>query len=364
MRPEKAEIRAIVVHAAVPEWDGDTLRSVIEGATKKARRAAKLVEEKMGLRVDSIRVTLPPSPLPASKTIELLREVRGAFATDVYYSVFHAEAVDAEPGQVLEVLGLGPRVYASIATPAPIEEAAKILYEVARHPDKAARFAIAVPGFIETPYFPAGSSLGPVHGLSASLLYPRMLEGRDLYEGFNDVSDLAVELEENLMDIAEELGLEYRGLDLSLSPWMEQSVARVVEQVAGQRIGEIGVAATIREIEELIEELCLDVTCTGFNQVMLPVAEDNVLKERVASNELDIYKLLHLTYACVAGLDMVLVPRRQWTREKAAAILAEITTAANLKEKPLGVRIVAVDAEPGEWIEIGDFGKTPVARIQ
>ena len=63
----------------------------------------------MGLRVDSIRVTLPPSPLPASKTIELLKEARDAFATDVYYSVFHAEAVDAEPGQVLEMTGKAER---------------------------------------------------------------------------------------------------------------------------------------------------------------------------------------------------------------------------------------------------------------
>jgi len=363
MRPEKAEIRAIVVHASVPEWDKDVLREVVRSATMKARRAARIIEEKMGLRVDSVRVTLPPSPLPAGKTVELLESLRGVLDQGVYYALFHAEATGTEPGHVLRVLGIGPRVYASIAAPAPLEEAVRILYEVAKHPDKATRFAVAVPGFVETPYFPAGASLGPVHGLSASLLYPRMLEGRDIYEGFSDVDDLVVELEDNLVDVAEQLGLEYRGLDLSLSPWMEHSVARVVEQAAGLRIGEIGVAATIREIEDLIEELCLDATCTGFNQVMLPVAEDNVLKERVAGGELDVYKLLHLTYACVAGLDMVLVPAKHWTREKARAILAEITTASNLKEKPLGIRVIAVDKEPGEWLEIGDFGETPVARL-
>ena len=363
MRPEKAEIRAVVVHASVPEWRSSVLRDVLRSATEKARRAARLVEERMGLRVDSVRVTLPPSPLPADDTVALLEEARDALASDVYYSLFHAEAVDVEPRHVLRVLDLGERVYASIATPAPVEEAARLLYEVGSNPARAARFAISVPGYVETPYFPAGTSLGPVHGLSASLLYPDMLVGRDLYEGFNDVSDLAVELEENLVDIAEELGLEYRGLDLSLSPWMEKSVARVIEEASGTRIDGIGVAATVREIEELIEELCLDVTCTGFNQVMLPVAEDNVLKQRIAEGSLDVYRLLHLTYACVAGLDMVLVPRSQWSKEKASAIIAETVTASELKQKPLGIRIVAVDAEPGEWIEIGDFGKTPVTRI-
>jgi hypothetical protein len=170
LRPEKAEIRAIVVHASVPEWSTDVLREVLRSATEKARRAARLIEERMGLRVDSVRVTLPPSPLPADDAVAALEEARDVLASDVYYSLFHAEAVDVEPRHVLRVLRLGERVYASIATPAPIEEAARLLYEISSDPGKAAWFAIAVPGYIETPYFPAGTSLGPVHGLSASLL--------------------------------------------------------------------------------------------------------------------------------------------------------------------------------------------------
>jgi uncharacterized protein (UPF0210 family) len=363
LRNEKAEVRAVVVHAVVHDWSSEGVAEAIRRASTYAREAAQRLEERTGIRVDSMRVTLPPSPLSADKTVEVLRGARHALEEGIYYSLLHMEAIDVEPKHVLEVLGLGEKVYAGIATPAPVEEAAKILYEVAKHPDKATRLAIIIPGFVETPYFPAGSSLGPVYGLTVSLLYPKMLEDRDLYEGFSDVSDLVVELDQHLVDIADELGIEYRGMDLSLSPWMDHSVARVIEQASGKKIGDIGVAPVIREVEELIDELCLDVSCTGFNQVMLPVAEDNVLKERVAEGSLDLYKLLHLTYACVAGLDMVLVPQEKWSKELASAILAELVAAQELKNKPLGARVVAVNAEPGEWISIGDFGETPVARI-
>ena len=203
-------------------------------------------------------------------------------------------------------------------------------------------------------------------GLSAALLYPRLLEGRGegIYAAFDDLSEAAMAVEDALLKAAEGLGLEYRGIDLSPSPWMDESVARVVEEMLGGSICEPGAGAVVAELEGLVEDTCMDVECTGFNQVMLPVAEDNVLKERVAEGCLDARWLLHLASSCAAGFDMAPVPLRGWSGEAARRILAELVVAQARKGKPLAARVVAVDAAPGEWVDLGRFGRTPVVRLQ
>ncbi len=357
-------VRALAVHAVVDEWSVEGVAEALRRATRRAREAARLLGELLDVEPWTLRVTLPPAPLGGEEASRVVSEAVEAAGLDpgVLYSVLHLDAASLEPGHVLRVLGSAPNVYASAATPVATERAAVLAAEVAAAgPDRAARFAVTVPGHVETAYFPAGASLGSTTGLSASLLYPRLLEGRNLYAAFDDLADAAAALEDALMKTADRLGLEYRGIDLSLSPWMDESAARVVEEAAGGAcICEPAAAAAVAEIEELIEDTCLDIECTGFNQVMLPPAEDNVLKERAAQGALDASLLLSLSHSCVAGLDMAVLPRTQWGREEAHAAVAVLAVASRHKSKPLGLRVIAVDKQPGDRVELPRFGETPV----
>jgi len=366
-RLDLVRVRALTVHAVIDDWsDASSVARSLSLATQKARRAARLLEERLDVEPWTLRVTLPPAPMPAEEAAPVLEEAvaKAELGDEVLYSLLHVDAASADAENVLRVLRVSDRVYASAYTPLATEAAAELLYTVSRAgPGVATRFALTVPGPLETPYLPAGSSRGATAGLTAALLYPRLLEGRNLYAAFDDLGDAAAELEEALIGIAEELGLEYRGLDLSLSPWMDESVARIVEEVAGSSICGLGAAAAVAEIEELISDTCLDVECTGYSQVMLAVAEDNVLKERGREGCLTIQRLLHLSTACVAGVDMAPVSLSEWSSEEAKRLIADLAVAARLKEKPLAARIIAVDAAPGETVELPRFGEAPVLRL-
>ncbi|NOZ89072.1 MAG: DUF711 family protein, partial [Crenarchaeota archaeon] len=301
----------------------------------------------------------------AAAVLEEAVKTAGGLSSGIYYGLLRVDAAAAEPGDVLRVLRLGGNVFASVHTPAPTERAAETLWRIAAEgPRVAERFSVSIPGPVESPYLPAGASLSPSSGLSAALLYPRLLRGRSsIYVGFDDLADVAAAVEEALLETAARLGVDYLGLDLSLSPWMDESVAEVIEEYAGASIDSLGVAWTIRDIEELVEDVCSDVACIGYNQVMLPLAEDNLLKKRAVEGKLDLYKLAHLSYTCTAGVDMVPVPRSRWTPETAAALLREVAAAAAVKGKPLGIRLIAADAEAGQFIDMNKFGLVPIVRI-
>ncbi len=367
-RLDLVTVRALTVHAVVEDWGSPgSVAETLRTAATKVRTAARLLEERLDVKPWTLRVTLPPAPLDGRQASRIIREAveaLGGLERGVLYSLLHVDAGAVEAGDVVSVLGLGDNVYASAYTPVATDAAAELLYTVSRAgPGIATRFALTVPGPLETPYLPAGSSRGATTGLTAALLYPRLLEGRNLYAAFDDLSDVAAELEEALTGIAEELGLEYRGLDLSLSPWMDDSVARIVEEVSGSSICGLGAAAAVAEIEELIGDTCLDVECTGYNQIMLAVAEDNVLKERGREGCLTVQRLLHLSTACVAGVDMAPVSLSEWNSEEAKRLIADLAVAARLKEKPLAARIIAVDAAPGETVKLPRFGEAPVLRL-
>ncbi len=367
VRLDLARIRALTVHAVIDDWSSpEAVASSLRRAARAVREAGRLLGELLDAEPWTLRVTLPPTPLEGEEAARVLGEAyRGAgLPGDVFYGLLRADAGAVEPGHVAEILGLGDNVFASIYTPVATERAAEILHRVALLGLPATRFAVTVPGPVETPYFPAGASGGPSMGISAALLYPRLLEGRNLYAAFEDLADVAAAVEDALVKVADRLGLEYRGLDMSLSPWMEESAARIIEEHSGSTICSLGAAASVAEVEELISDVCLDVECIGFNQVMLAVAEDDVLKERGREGCLTAYKLLHLSYACASGLDMAVVPSSRWSPATAKAVLEEIVVASRLKSRPLAARVIAVERGPGEEIQLGRFGETPVIALE
>lgn len=217
----------------------------------------------------------------------------------------------------------------------------------------------------EGPYFPASRSSS--FGFSASLLYPSDLYGA-LYEAEEPNMTIrhviSLIFSEALERLKGAVGGEapVLGMDYSLSPWMEESVANVVSLMARAPFLAPGTATSLLELNRAIAESSEGLKPIGFNEVMLPMAEDNLLKEMALKGSLTARDLVSLTPYCITGLDMVILPESTSDREL-AALIGDVLSSSYIKKKILGVRIILVDGNPGEEVELGRFGRVPVMKV-
>ncbi len=225
------------------------------------------------------------------------------------------------------------------------------------------RFAGVLGEWVMTPYFPSSPSLVNEATVTLALRYVDLFDkGFGGGEGYKELINWLRDLDSSAKEIAEEIGVRYGGIDASLSPWMEESVAELVEKYSGETIDSPGIAHIIYRMNRFIEEIISvsGITRAGFNEVMLPVEEDNVLKKRVIEGRLTLTKLLRLTPYCIVGVDMIVVPRKKFSIEK---FVLDLLTVYRIKKRPLGFRVIPVDKEPGTIIDLGRFGSAAVADI-
>ncbi|MEM2186571.1 MAG: DUF711 family protein [Thermofilaceae archaeon] len=225
----------------------------------------------------------------------------------------------------------------------------------------ASRFAVSFGERPVTAYFPVTTSEG--EGLTLSLLYPshaaRLLdEGLTLADAMRETALEAYRLAYEALDSSGSK-LALHGIDLSLSPWDTDSVALLLEKLLDAPLFTPGTFQLLHAVNEALTILASSLHAPGFNEVMLPLAEDARLKELSSVGHLRFRDLLAVTPACVAGLDMVPIPSS--TEDRVLKwVMRDLRAAQKLKKRPLGMRLLLVDAEPGEEVDLGMFGKTPV----
>lgn len=218
---------------------------------------------------------------------------------------------------------------------------------------------------IVTPYYPLSWSRGDTLGLSVSLTYPSYLadayrrEGMDgLEKALRTAASTATSIGEKASSL---LGARFEGVDLSVAPWMEDSSLGLAEMVAGVRMPSPGFAIGVSLVNRAIRRVAEGFKVVGFNEVQLPVGEDLKLKARVSEGDTRARDLARLAGACVAGLDLVVVP---YSIDGVAGLILETAAYSIAKGKPLGVRIIPVEGvEPGDKVRLGMFGDTPVIGI-
>lgn len=231
-------------------------------------------------------------------------------------------------------------------------------------PSKATRIGVNVLGTrIDTPYFPLAATKEHLRA-TAGLLYPNYLLGeyrRDEMDGLiRGIEEAARKAEEGLKIAANILKVESAGVDLSVSPWMEESSLGLIEYVAGVRLPEAGFAHGLALVNKAVGMVASNMETVGFNEVQLPVAEDAKLKARVSELETTARDLARLSGVCLAGLDLAVVPANI---DYVAGILLETRGYSLAKGRPLGVRIIPVeDVEPGDKVYLDKFGETPVMK--
>lgn len=223
-----------------------------------------------------------------------------------------------------------------------------------RRPEDATKIAVSAGGHIvNTPYFPMSSSRPREKSLSVSLLYPSDIKG---YWGRGGLEALTTRLEE-LFSKVEEV-LPEAAIDYSLSPWMEESVAEIVEEISGSRIPGPGNMGAVHLLSRAIRRAA-GIRATGFNEVMLPVEEDLRLKELAKSGSIRAGDLIALTVSCLVGLDMAVVNAGEGD---VTNLLLDARAASLAAGKPIGVRLIPVQEPPGSTIDLGRFGRAAVIR--
>ncbi|MEN2999492.1 MAG: DUF711 family protein [Acidilobaceae archaeon] len=347
-------IRALVYHAPAG-WEEE-----LEEVAARLAEARERVEREIGVKVWSLRITLPQAferreevgeigevlislgNLPASHP--RLEELVAPAAREGFYA-----------GILLDEVSWSTAIRVS-----------QLIHRLSEEsPDLATKVGVNALGEpLLTPYYPLSHSPGE-RGVSAALLYPNYLKER-YQEGGLQAMRIAVseagKVARSALDIAAELlNARTLGVDLSVSPWMEESSLGLVEAIAGARLPRPGFAMGVRAVNEVLEEVAKEMSAIGFNEVQLPLGEDSRLKARASEGEVTARDLLRLSGVSLAGLDMAVVPANV---NEVAGLLLDATAYARAKRKVVGVRIIPVEeVEPGDGVLLSRFGEVPVIPI-
>jgi uncharacterized protein (UPF0210 family) len=221
-----------------------------------------------------------------------------------------------------------------------------------RNPIYATRIAVGFhEGPLQTPYFPDSTSING--GVGLSFLYPSFII-KNLEHGLAWAFDEFKRAAANIAGYLEAEGFKVF-MDYSLSPWMENSIIDLLQRIgypAAQPGFNYGVLLLNREIWRIADNYAV-----GFNEVMLPYAEDNGLKRLGENESIRAKDLLLYTATCVSGPDMLVIPADE---EKLAGFIKDVYAVYTVKKKPLATRLIPVPSKPGDKINLGRFGETPV----
>jgi uncharacterized protein (UPF0210 family) len=356
------KFRALTYHAppATGSLDGYLSRLKLDDAGRLAKELSARKE------VWSVRVVSPPvEDAAGALDVKPSRYVEEFYETAIKVANYVAFPLRRlEPSELVELMRSFERAYFSVEYR--LEEEEAVIEVLRRVPEEVgwvagSRFAVAFGGRPVTPYFPVTTS--ETEGVTASLLYPTHVA--ELVEGGEPLPDAlratALEAYKLVYNAIDRVGtnLPLIGLDLSLSPWASDSVALLLEKLLGLPLFSPGTFFVLRAVNEALSLLASSLGAVGFNEVMLPLAEDDRLKELAAVGHLRFRDLLATAPACVAGLDMVPLPSTTDARVLKWA-MRDLDAASKLKRRPLGMRLLLVGASPGEEVELGMFGKTPV----
>ena len=363
-----ARVRAVTVFVSPGEWSTESIKKYVEDAAVKANEIADIIRERID--VWTVRVALPPLP----EGVEPVRVASAAFEAAEANGVKYIAAVHVNMGgldnvsRIADAIEMG--IYGSALVPRldQAEKAARLIIEISERDLLAAtRFALVFgASWPLTPYFPIAVQTRSGIGFGVAALYvDDILASIGEYENIDVVRVVASRvfslIEEVSKQASTKLGIDYYGIDTSLSPWMSESVAMLLERIMGSRLGSPGTLSAIRELNKIIKALASTIDSIGFNEVMLPVAEDDVLKVRVGEGRVRLRDLLLYSTMCVAGVDMVVVGDEIGLKEL-TGLVKDMYAIYKLKGFEVGLRIIRVSGRrAGDEISLGMFGRVPVA---
>ncbi len=354
----KVIIRSVTLHFK-PKIDN--ARIDIEKAIGILEEVGDFIHNTLGKKIFSLRLSLPPAN--SVEEVRVLSKAAEEYLDKYHVSGFPIDSRWRKGYEVVEEL-VASGFYTSIVLMSATDAypVSKLIYRLSeRNPIYPTRIGVELSGCPPlTPYFPLSHHKGPlISYVTLALIYNRDI--LDCMEKGNDILECFGVLHNVFDRLIEEWRSEFppfAGIDYSMSPWMDDSTSRVIEDIGECVIGETRCYTSISLINKILRQTALAYGGVGFNEVMLPLAEDNVLKKRAREGSLTLSNLIHYTTACLAGLDMT--PIKTGTK-MIANVLVQLREISLNKNKSMGARIIPLPEDFSETeVDLGFFGKVPV----
>ncbi|MEM2854281.1 MAG: DUF711 family protein [Desulfurococcaceae archaeon] len=337
------------------EWSSSGVKNAVLEAIESVEIITKTLEM-MGLPVWTKRVSLPIPRIDTYKKIpKLLSEaiVRKDYLLSA--GCYMIEEVDYDT--LLNLVELGAYVCLVYSEEeVAVNKLAKYLIKLSNvNPIYTTQVALSLNGSpVETPYFPISTSLYGKR-VGVSLLYPNYLAKAYKERGLEGVKKALLRVERELGNLLKEADFF---IDYSISPWGDESVARLIELVTNAKPYANGFLYGIHLLNKAIAEASLILRkMGGFNKVMLPYAEDSYLIELGGRGLINARDFIRYSSASVPGVDMVVIPLDE---SGVRGLILDALAVAYLKNYPTGLRVVPVDSEPGSVVKLGRFGEVYV----
>lgn len=303
----------------------------------------------------TVRVTLPNEVSPS-----LIQRLCGS---EYLFSAYHGSVSDVKYEGLREIMKCGNSFAALLLSEwGEVSKASELLVRLVMDLgfEVAVRIGFSIGSYVETPYYPLSTSRR--YGASIALRYAdtalqAFRESVSLSEAFRRLGETLKNVDSVVGSTFRNLGIPYLGIDLSLSPWMEESVVPLIEHVSGVSFPRTGSAWGLKTLNNMLTNIAetYNIKTLGFNEVMLPVGEDNTLMRLVREGSLRLPHLTFLTAYCLVGVDMVALPGG---REEVENVLKDALAAHEVKKKTLGVRVIPSFNE--REVTIPRFGSIPV----
>ena len=239
------------------------------------------------------------------------------------------------------------------------EKAADIIRQIAHRTDDGygnLRFAALMNCPPNTPFFPAAywhdtRTNFSIGWQAIDFVQDAFTDAPNLETGLQNLKDIMETEGQKLVDLAEtiakEWGTKFIGIDVSLAPMGDDSIAYAMEQLLPGYFGDSGTLTVAAGLTRTLKSLSLPLC--GYSGLMLPVLEDVGLGKRSEECYFNLDSLLLYSTICGTGLDTIPIPGDA-TTEQIAAILTDVATLSLQLNKPLSVRLFPV---PG--LKAGDI---------
>ena len=320
----KVIVRAITFHLGLSKWDRKKLERSINIIYKFKDYARELAKE-LGIELWTIRVSTPkiPKSINISKFIDSIdREI----PKDILIATGHVDENDPQAlSNCVDILCNYNRIYSSINIHSlrGVDMYLSIVKKLSESCIEATtRFASIIGKTMITPYFPASVTDVGVNGISIALRYVSNLKYSKWYVDENSIINVFSKAEAYGKLLAKKLGVEFLGIDPSLSPWITESIGKVIEEISGDKIPSLSTLYAIRLLNEAITKIYNKFKITGFAEVMMPVAEDEVLIKRAVEGKLSLTYLVSAAAQCVAGIDMIALNSEELVKQALIATLS------------------------------------------
>ena len=375
--PRKPRVRAITAFVSI---DRSTFAKQIQDTLAMLRKA-KSAFEKGGFEVQTIRITTQPFPqytrgITKAEALEFFKSLDGLSKKESFLANVGPAMLNDQDDSAIDLLAdilVSTDLNTSLVIAGDdgihwnaIRAAAKTIKYVEEHTANGGHnFDFAAAAFVPpyTPFFPATNHNGPGHQFSVGLEGGAFVAdvfteshgdprtARELLSG--KLAEHARSLEAIALQVENDSGWNYMGLDATPAPGPDSSIGAAIQQFTGTKFGSSGTLTAAAIITDAVRSI--PVKRVGYSGLMLPPLEDSVLAQGWSEKNYTIDSVLAYSAVCGTGLDTIPLPG-DVSQQQLERIIGDVASLAFKWHKPLAARLIPAPGKKAGDRTNFDFG--------